>query len=150
MSQWTHIVATLDVETYIEDVNIKDRVSEMLERAPRITGSEQNADVFINVLNGYNVHADDCRDCKYKNTIIVHENNSFSCEAEEGYECPEYEYQTRVVITVVGDLRDRDKKTTGKEYKKFVDFIKKDCDFIVENQTVKIIDDNDLCKMIYK
>ena len=94
---WTHIVASLDVETYVESDTIKEDVEKMLEKAPKITGSEGPADVFVNVLSGYNV----------------------SCwEDDEGHK-----YQTRVVITVIGDLRDRQKSQTEEEWNKFKDFI---------------------------
>lgn len=97
MSYWTHIVASIDAETYIESDTIKTDVEKMLERAPKITGSEGPADVFVNVLSGYNV----------------------SCWDEDKH----HEYQTRVVITVVGDLRDRMKEQTEKEWTEFKKFI---------------------------
>jgi len=50
MSYWTHIVAILEVDTYIEDKNIKQIVENKLIKAPKITGSEGCADVFVNVF----------------------------------------------------------------------------------------------------
>jgi hypothetical protein len=95
---WTHIVATIDLNTHKESDDLASYVREKLENAPRITGSEGDADIFVNVLPGYNV----------------------SCYANGQHR----EYQTRVVITVLGDLRDRMRDTTKAEwmaFKKFVD-----------------------------
>ena len=140
MSDWTHIVAIFDVETYIEDKNIKEIIEEKLKNAPKITGSEGNADVFVNVLSGHNVWCGcDCGHCQYKDTIIDYDEGSFSCDANEDYECPEGKYQTIVVISVIGDLRDRNKETTKAEYETFLKFLKEDCDFDIRNKTVKII-----------
>lgn len=97
MSMWTHIVASIDVDTFKESDTIKEDVEKMLEKAPKITGSEGPADVFVNVLSGYNISS--YEDDKHK------------------------EYQTRVVITVIGDLRDREKPQTEKEWNEFKDFI---------------------------
>ncbi len=140
MSYWTHIVAIIDVDTIIQDKNIKEIVEEMLIKAPRITGSEGNADVFVNLKNGHNIWTNcDCKSCEFKDTIIHHKEGGFSCESPENYKCLEGEYQTRIVISVIGDLRDREKETTKEEYEAFLKFLKKDCDFDIRNKTVNII-----------
>ena len=97
MSMWTHIVASIDVDTFIESHTIKEDVEKMLEKAPKITGSEGPADVFINVRSGSNI----------------------SNMENDKYE----EFQTLITITVVGDLRDRTKDQTEKEWQAFKDFI---------------------------
>ena len=97
MSKWTHIVASIDVDTFIESHTIKEDIEKMLEKAPKITGSEGPADVFINVRSGSNI-----------STMI---------------DDKEEHFQTLIVITVVGDLRDRTKDQTEKEWKAFKDFI---------------------------
>lgn len=140
MSMWTHIAATLDVETYIEDKNIKNTVVEMLSKAPEITGSEGNADVFVNVLSGYNTSTNaDCNACKYKESVVILE-DGFQCEAEDDFVCPDGEYQTRVVITILGDQRDRREEQTKREYLSFVQFLEKECGFFIRNASVSIID----------
>lgn len=140
MSCWTHIVAVIDVDTNIKEKNIKEVVENMLKDAPKITGSERNADIFVNVLSGYNVSMGaDCEHCKYKNTIIHHKTGGFTCEADDDYECPKGEYQTRVIITVAGNLRDRLKEQTKREYKEFYNYLKKNCRFNIKNKTVNII-----------
>ena len=123
MSMWTHIAAVMDVDTYIEATNIEDVVREMLKEAPRITGSERNADVFVNVLHGHNVCIPmDCRICEYGYTAYDVSN---SCAAPVGSICPSGHYQTRVVITVVGDLRDRERSQTKAEWDAFKKFVEK-------------------------
>lgn len=97
MSMWTHIVASINVDTFKESDTIKEDVEKMLEDAPKITGSEGPADVFVNVLSGYN--------------ISIYEDDKHK------------EYQTRVIITVVGALRDRTKAQTEKEWNDFKNFI---------------------------
>lgn len=127
MSMWTHIVAAIDCETYIHSNVIKADVEKLLEDAPTITGSEGSADVFVNVLSGHNIWTNcDCKHCKYQDTIQHDkENGGFCCGCPDGYECPEGEYQTRVVITVVGDLRDRMRNTTEAEWQEFKTYIEK-------------------------
>lgn len=140
MSCWTHIVATIDVETYKEDNNIKTIVEDMLKDAPKITGSERNADIFVNVYSGHNMWMGaDCEHCEYKDTIQHLESGGFICDAIEGYKCPEGEYQTRVIITVAGNLRDRMKEQTKREYQEFIQYIKNTLNFDIENSTIKII-----------
>lgn len=125
MSHWCSITACIYVNTDIEDKNIKTIVEEKLKLAPKITGSEGNADVFVNTLSGYNVWISaDCDNCPYKDTIIRH-GGAFSCEPDEGYECKEVEYQTNICISIVGSLRDKWAEETESEYKEFLDWVSK-------------------------
>lgn len=138
MSDWTHIVSTIEVDTNIEDKNIQSKVYEMLKEAPIITGSEKKADIFVNVLSGYNVSDPcDCNACRYKDTVVYYV-GGLSCDADKDFQCPEGVYQTRVVITVVGNLRDRIKERTEKEYNDFIKFLENECKFSIKNKTVNI------------
>lgn len=143
MSLWTHVVAAYYIDTYKQDKNIKDYVEKLLENSPKITGSEGNADVFVNVKNGHNVWmSGDCHACPYEKTIVNLDEGGFTCEAEEGFKCPEGKYQTCVVITVVGNLRDKMKEKTKKELREFERYLKlkkKGCGFDIENKAVKIV-----------
>ena len=95
--------------------------------------------MFINVLSGYNHSTNcDCDHCEYKDTIVHHKTGGYSCEADEDYNCPWGEYQSRVVITIMGDLRDRVKRKTAKEYCKFYNFLEER--FWIRNSTFKIIE----------
>lgn len=143
MSMWTHIAAVIDVDTCMESDDIENDVRELLKTAPKITGSEGPANVFVNVLPGYNMSTNaDCRRCRFGNTICHLKEGGFTCEASEDYECPSGEYQTRVVITVIGDLRDRYRKETKAEwlnFKKFIDKTISGQGFIIRNYSWKII-----------
>lgn len=139
MSYWTNIASTIVLETYIEDVNIKERIEEVLKNAPKITGSERNADIFVNVLSGHNTSIEpDCNICDYRHTIINGENGDFSCGADQDYKCPNSKYQTVVAISIVGALRDRFKKQTIKEYKKFIKYLVTKCEFDIDMSTLHI------------
>lgn len=123
MSRWTHIVAVLYVETFTEDKNIDERVKKLIAAAPAITGSEANADIFVNPLNGYNTSiSHNCNECEH---LVSGDawNESPWCEAPENYDCPTTEYQTVVAITIVGDLRDREIDQTQQEYLDFKKYI---------------------------
>lgn len=125
MSMWTHIVGAIYVDTFRKDENIKEWVENQLKEAPKITGSEQDADIFVNVLSGHNTWSScDCEHCKYGESVTHLEEGGFQCDAEEGYNCPEGKYQTCVVITIVGDLRDRTEEQTKMELDKFLKYIK--------------------------
>lgn len=143
MSRWTHITGCLYVETYTEDKDIESYIAKILEKAPKITGSERDCDIFVNSLGGYNTSTNmDCEHCKYKDTIVHFDEGGFQCDAEEGYECPEGKYQTCVAITLVGDFRDRDLQQTTKEVEKFIRYLqsqKLDIDY----QSILVRDDWD-------
>lgn len=126
MSQWTHIVAVLDVDTGHQMQTDKDVdvIRKALEAAPKITGGERPADVFVNLLSGFNgVTFDD-------DSNPIH-------------------HQSRVVITIIGNLRDRSREQTEKEWQAFKDFIgwendykrkKNSLNYYIRNYDCSIID----------
>lgn len=126
MSHWTHITACLSVDTYIEKPNILDLTKEYIAKAPKITGSEGDASVFINLQEGYNTWKScDCDNCKYKDTqreVTIDGLLYIECDGPSDNDCSG-EYQSCVVISVQGDLRDRTKEQTEKEFKEFLAFI---------------------------
>ena len=125
MSNWTTIYACIHLETEIHETNIKEVVEECLQNAPKITGSEGNADMFVNVPSGHTRSTMiDCEHCPFGRTII-HYKEGFTCKKPEGYECKGAEYQTTVIITIAGSLRDRDKLQTATEYKAFLEWLSK-------------------------
>ena len=131
MSMWTHITACMSVETGIvaKKPVLKKQVKEYLKSAPEITGSEGPADIFVNIQGGYSFYTSrDCDRCKYKDSIIElkdeNGNDYMMCSAPDKHDCSA-EYQTRVVISVQGDLRDRVKEETEKEFEEFKKYIEK-------------------------
>ncbi len=125
MSMWTHIVAAIHLDVWIEDHDLKERVEKILKNAPKITGSERPADVFVNMLSGYSQYVSrDCKSCIYRHTRTSYKEGGFDCKAPEGYICPENKYQTNIVITVVGNLRDRMKDRTQEEWEQFLEYVK--------------------------
>ena len=131
MSMWTHITACMSVETGIvaKKPALKKQVKEYLDKAPKITGSEGPADVFVNIQSGYSFYTSyDCDRCKYKDSIIELKDENgddyMMCSAPDKHDCSA-EYQTRVVISVQGDLRDRVKEETEKEFEEFKKYVEK-------------------------
>ena len=128
MSCWTHITACLSVETGMvaKRPELRKRIKEFLKDAPKITGSEGPADIFVNIQSGYNFSmSHDCKHCKYKDSlrdIIVDEKEYQECDAPEGHDCSA-RYQTCVVISIQGDLRDRTKDQTQKEFNDFMKYL---------------------------
>lgn len=142
MSFWTYIVGSIHINTYIESTTIKEDIEKILEKAPKITGSERDADIFVNILSGHNIwNSGDCKICQYKDTVEYLGDGRYKCAAEEGFKCPESEYQTCAVITIVGDLRDRFTDQTKAEWKSFVKFIKdeNEANFGINNCSCNII-----------
>ena len=124
MSMWTHIVAAIDIDTYTCSTWLKEKVEEFLMNAPKITGSEGNAAVFVNVLHGYNRYVGcDCNACEYGSTVVHAPEGGFMCDSPEDYRCPDGRYQSRAVITVIGDLRDRMLEETQKEWDAFKAYV---------------------------
>ena len=142
MSRWTHVIGSLYIETYKERKDIKGFVENILNDAPKITGSEKDADIFVNPLSGHNTWIScDCERCVYKDTIVhLDDEGGFQCDAESDYECPEGKYQTCVAITLVGDLRDKDGETTKKEIEEFIRFLQKQ-HFDIDYHSVRIEDE---------
>lgn len=145
MSWWTHIVAAIDVDTCIYKDNdvVVNKVYEFLKSAPEITGSEGNAAVFVNILPGYNYYTGaDCDRCKYGPSIVRSPKGGFQCDSPDGYRCPEGRYQSRVVITVIGDLRDRMLEETQKEWDDFKAYVDGEINkkgYIIRNCSCNII-----------
>lgn len=146
MSHWTHIIAAIDIDTYHEDKDIKSYVENILANAPKITGSEGPADVFVNVKSGHNHWTGhDCNVCQFKDTIVhfpKEEGGGHECYAPADFKCPTGKYQTRVVITVLGDLRDRERWRTRDEWAAFKDYVKANvgCGYEFRNCTCRIYD----------
>ena len=132
MSNWTHITACLSVETGIIETRkkLEKIVRDYLKKAPKITGSEKDADFYINVQNGHNVWmGQDCEHCKYRETlrpVIIDGKEIEECDAPEDHDCSA-DYQTCVVISIQGDLRDRTKEETQKEFNEFIKYITTKC-----------------------
>ena len=141
MSKWTHVLSTIEVETSVFAKGNMDAIKELLKDAPKITGSERDADVFVNIPSGYNMMiSGDCNSCEHRLTITHTGENEFSCGADKDSPCPSIKLQTRVIITIAGYLRDRTKKETEKEMKSFISYLRKDCGFYIECTNIKIID----------
>ena len=113
MSNWTHIVGCLYVKTCEQEKDIKKYVESKLKSAPKITGSEKNADIFVNALSGYNLSTWDDDDNKIT-------------------------YQTCVAITIIGDLRDTFIEQTISETRAFLNFV--DEEFDISYSSISIYD----------
>lgn len=141
MSCWTHITACLSVETGViaKRLELKRKLKEYIAKAPKITGSERDADVFINIKTGYNFWTSrDCEHCKYSSTLhdVTIDGEEYSeCDAPNKHNCSA-EYQTHVVISVQGDLRDRTKEQTQTEWDEFLKYI--EAENFVRDYTINI------------
>lgn len=128
MSNWTHITACIYLETCIQSKDIEQVVREILQKAPKITGSEGDADVFVNALSGYNLlTCVGCGLCPFEQSRRKTKEGLSICNAPEEYQCKAGEpisYQQSVAITIIGDLRDRVKSQTKIEYDDFIKWLK--------------------------
>ena len=129
MSCWTHITACLSVDTGIvaKKPELKRKVKEFLKNAPEITGSEGPADIFVNIQGGHNFSTThDCERCEYKDSlhdVVDNDGKEYQeCDAPENHNCFT-EYQTCIVISIQGDLRDRMKDQTQKEFDNFMKYL---------------------------
>lgn len=128
----------MHVDTYTQVDDIQKYVEEALKDAPEITGSEGPASVFVNVEPGWNVSTGcDCGRCQYKDAIKYCDDGP-ECNAPEDFKCPSGKYQTRVIITVQGDLRDRMRHQTKKEWNAFHRFVAKKLDYGIRIATCRI------------
>lgn len=142
MSSWTHITSCLSVETALTQPKsvLKKIIMKELKEAPKITGSEKCADVFVNVKSGSNFWtSSDCNRCPFGETAEWSKEKGYECEAPEDYKCPSGEYQSCVVISVQGDLRDRSPDQTQKEFDEFLTYLKKR--YYIRDYSINIIGD---------
>lgn len=128
MSRWTHITSCISVDTFKTSLEPEKMVQDYMKNAPKITGSEGDADIFINIPSGFNVYiSHNCKHCTWKDTlrdVVVDGEEYEECDAPDGYDCSA-EYQTCVVISIQGDLRDKGKEETEKEFNEFLKYIEK-------------------------
>lgn len=136
---WTHITACLSVDTCWEKTKpeIRKALKEILKSAPKITGSERDAEIFVNFPSGYNCSTScDCEHCEFGPSVVHLEEGGFSCDGPEGYDCPEGKFQTCIVISIQGDLRDRTKEQTQREFDEFIKYI--EAYFIIRDYSMNI------------
>lgn len=117
MSNWTHIYAITKIEQlYCFDSddnqfkNFREKINELLSKAPLITGSERNADVIP---------------IKFSKTVYCGNDDT-----DENVNC--------VHVAIIGDLRDRMIEQTISEYKKFVKYFEEFDVFSVEELVYQI------------
>ena len=137
MSMWTHVIGAIHIDTYkmIDRDELVAELQEMVRNAPAITGSESNCQVEIAIEDGYDTFVSyDCRRCEYGPEELCE-------EPPAGYECQSGEYQTRAIITLCGDLRDRRIDTTAEEVNAFVDWVEEHFD--IRNISIKIEDETE-------
>lgn len=142
MSRWTHITSCLSVETFHCSKTLVEDVYKYLKKAPEITGSEGDADVFVNLQSGYNTYTShDCKHCEFAPTlrdVIVDGQEYEECDAPDGHDCSAT-YQTCVTISIQGDLRDKGKEETEKEFELFKEYIEKE--YVIRDYAVNIQED---------
>lgn len=99
MSLWTHVVGAIHANFYAESTEEAwDNALLILKEAPKVTGSDGNMQTFVHPLDGYN--------------------NSEYNDGEGRH------WQTCMVVSLVGDLRDRTIEQTNQELKTFLDYVK--------------------------
>ena len=142
MSMWTHIVGAIHIETGMQydKKELKRELDEMLNyEAPQITGSEYDCQMDIVIEQGYDLWVSkDCYHCPhhYADKEDADDFLEEPCEAPADFECPSGSYQTRAIITLCGDLRDRTIKQTQKEVQAFIDWLKEN--FSIRNMSIKL------------
>ena len=130
MSMWTRIIACLNVKTgkCMKKPELKKYVQEKLKNAPKITGSEMDAGIYVNVQDGYDWYMSrDCEHCKYQDELIkvksVDEGEDYQiCNYANNQNCSR-KYQTCVIISIQGDLRDKTSEDTKTEFEEFKQYV---------------------------
>lgn len=144
MSQWSSCNAIIGLTINSRDVpNFEILVKSALELAPKITGSERNADIQV-LYNPHNTSTNfPCNRCPIRGDVehlvlgkdavcpgydaieIVDELKKVPCQTREEYNLiGRYVTSCRIIITTPFGLRDRDAERTKNEFKAFVDHLK--------------------------
>lgn len=114
MSLWTHVTGAIYVNMYTQsNEQTLNHARHMLNNAPKVTGSEGDMQTHVNLLNGYNY-----------------------VEFDNGVK---RKWQTGVIISLVGNLRDRTIEKANQELKVFLDYIK-DNQCFMRNLSVSLTD----------
>ena len=117
MSRWTHITSCMSVDTCIENKkHIKKSIIDYINNAPKITGSESDAEVYVTLQRGYNI-------------------SSWKQDKKDNF----IQYQSCIIISIQGDLRDKDGETTKEEFIDFLNYIK--AKYIVRDYSINIEDE---------
>ena len=117
MSRWTHITSCMSVDTCIENKKrIKKSIIDYINNAPKITGSERDAEVYVTLQRGYNI-------------------SSWKQDKKDNF----IQYQSCIIISIQGDLRDKDGETTKEEFINFLNYIK--AKYIVRDYSINIEDE---------
>lgn len=117
MSRWTHITSCISVDTCRENKkHIKKSIVDYIAKAPKITGSEEDASIYLNLQRGYNI-------------------SSWKQNKHGDY----IKYQSCIIISIQGDLRDKDGETTKEEFIEFLNYIKNE--YIVRDYSINIEDE---------
>lgn len=102
MSKWTNVTGIIKANTYCgSSAKSLYYAQDTIDHLPRITGSEGSASVHVMLADGYNVISN--MDNWGQRANLGNGNNG------------DYEYQSRVLITIDGSLRDRDFNQTLRE-----------------------------------
>lgn len=114
MSLWTHVVGAIHANFYGNSTSEAwENAITILKDAPKVTGSEGDMQTFVHPLDGYN-------NAEYDTNV-------------------ERKWQTGMVVSLVGDLRDRTVEAVCKEMKPFLDYVKNSTCYM-ENLSVNIED----------
>lgn len=135
MSKWVYVVGTIEVETYNHSKKPKKYLKNLIKDAPKITGSEGPVEVFVNIPSGHSVSiTGDCASCPHGKLKGL----KMKCKAKNGDQCTTGYYQTKAIISLYGNLRDREIKQTEEEYSAFMRFLEKDCGLGIDNVALNI------------
>lgn len=119
MSLWTHVTGAIYVNMYSQsNKQTLNYARHMLANAPKVTVSEGDMQTYVNILNGYN--------------YVEFENDT------------KRKWQTGVIISLVGDLRDRTIDQTKQELEIFLDYIK-DNQCFMRSLSVSLTDNLTTC-----
>lgn len=114
MSYWTHIHGTIVVSpmgrTQAEKRYILDTV---LDHLPRVSGSEEDMDVYVIQKNGYNSSSSCDEFMENTNNLI---DNHYNTKSYNGW----LNTQTQYILVVDGDLRDTKFEETYKNFQNWI------------------------------
>lgn len=143
MSHWSSCYAIISLRAYKDVANFEKLINLVLSKAPKITGSERNADVKIISFDHCTWQSNPCKHCPYLRLDVTKYRNfkgSIVCPGSDYLTVKQYEkaicQQRRDIFSEIGDivdyceiaitgsLRDKHKEETVKEFKAFINHLK--------------------------
>lgn len=129
----THkIIVNIYTESYDKTMDVDIITDKIKKEAPKITGSNGNANIFVNSFNCCNLFPHQhCLKCPHIDKVVNVVHGEIVCNHPRDFVCPEIEHKT-VRVSILVHLQGRTIQQTRQEYLKFIKWVKDNLGTIIQ------------------